>query len=129
MKAVIGRLSGARGTCQYPFAKSIVDMNRASRNLLRVASTCSKGYASLLVTWLTRRKSIQNRRFPFFFRTSTTGELHGLQEGSIMPSANILLTSSSIIFLHGRVAVRVSLLERCGVIYIDGVLGEVSGAS
>lgn len=96
VKAVTGRLSGASGTCQYPLFKSRVDRYLAPLNLSRVAAICGSGYASFSVTAFNRRKSIQNRKPPSFFHTTTMGELQALWEGSMMPSRSIFSTSALI---------------------------------
>jgi len=96
VNAVAGRLSGASGTCQYPFFKSRVDRYFAPLNLSRVAVMCGNGYTSFSVTAFNRRKSMQQRWPPSFFRTTTIGELQALWDGSITPSCSIFSTSALI---------------------------------
>jgi hypothetical protein len=71
-------------------------MYRARRNLSRITLMNGSGYASLRVTSLTFRKSMQNGYLPSFFLARTIGELQGLSDGSITPSASILSSSSSM---------------------------------
>ena len=84
-----------------------------------------RGKESFLRDGIQRRKSIQKRRSPSFFRTSTTALLHGLSLGLIAPALSIFwmwsLTSSD-----GADDRTVSFLEGLFFREMDSVLRKVT---
>ena len=63
-------------------------------NVSNVSSIRRRGYTSFRVTELNFRSLTQNQTEPFFLRTKTTGDAHGLLEGCTHPSSTCLVTAA-----------------------------------
>src|ERR1700678_205898 len=93
MKAVFSLSDSSIGICQNPLVRSNVDLYIALLIWSVISSTKGNGYTSLLVIAFNFRKSMQNRGFPSFFVTNTTGAAHGLKLGLMTPLCSIVSNS------------------------------------
>src|SRR6185369_5111059 len=96
IKAVFSWSFSSIFICQYPLLQSNVVNHWAPVIESKMSFINGNGYSSLLVTAFNFLKSTHNRNFPFFFLTTTTGDVHALLDSTAIPACTISSTSSSI---------------------------------